>query len=214
MDVTMTVVDDARAAALPIHETEARGEVASILTADPGPVRGREIGGGRATPLGGQGRTAGPVPALSRPTLAAKAKAGTGRRTRSLTKVVTSRAASRPSDTVVAAVNRDDMGFVLMILELSAKIIALLALNWTINHEKAVIGFPVVFTEIICPQSHFLNFSTILQFCWHSLLHGFAFLSLKRSRQVGNARLECFVGCRIKVMILSLQMKFFSWFWL
>lgn len=138
----MTVVDDARAAALPIHETEARGEVASILTADPGPVRGREIGGGRATPPGGQGPTAGPVPALSRPTLAAKAKAGTGRRTRSLTKVVTSRAASRPSDTVVAAVNRDDMGFVLMILELSAKI-TLLALNWTINHEKAVIGFPV-----------------------------------------------------------------------
>lgn len=123
MDVTMTVVDDARAAALPIHETEARGELANILTADPGPVRGREIGGGRATPPGGQGRTAGPVPAPSRPTWVAKAKAGTGRRTRSLTKVVTSLAASRPSDTIVAAVNRDDTGFVLLILEISAKII-------------------------------------------------------------------------------------------
>lgn len=98
MDVTMTVVDDARAAALPIHETEAPGEVASIPTAGPGPVQGREIGGVRVTPPGGQGLTAGPVPALSHPILAAKAKAGTGLRTRSLTKVATSPGASHQSD--------------------------------------------------------------------------------------------------------------------
>lgn len=135
----MTVVDDARAAALPIHETEAPGEVASILTAGPGPVRGRGIEGGRATPPGGPGLTAGPAPAPSRPILAAKGKAGRGRRTRSLTRVATSPAASHPSDTDLAAVNRND--FMPMILELSAKVITPFSSNWTVSREKALLVF-------------------------------------------------------------------------
>lgn len=99
----MNAAGGARAVVLHMLETEAPGEAAGTLTAGLDLVQGHGIGGGKVTHPGDQGLTAGPDLAPSHHILAARAKAGTDRPTRSLMKAGKSLEANHQSDTDLAA---------------------------------------------------------------------------------------------------------------